>query len=47
MQLDADEDDNTFYKPPIEPSARRSEERSSTETGSTTGSGTIVADDDD
>jgi sorting nexin-1/2 len=26
MQLDAEEDENIFYKPPIEPSARASQE---------------------
>ena len=26
MQLDAEEDENAFYKPPVEPSARQSEE---------------------
>lgn len=26
MQLDAEEDENIFYKPPVEPSARASEQ---------------------
>jgi sorting nexin-1/2 len=26
MQLDAEEDENAFYKPPVEPSARQSVE---------------------
>ena len=47
MQLDAEENVNTHYKPPTEPSSRRSEERSTTETESSTGSGTIAAEDDD
>jgi sorting nexin-1/2 len=47
MQLDADENEDTFYKPPIEPSARRSEEQSTTETESSIGTGTIAAEDDD
>ena len=27
MQLDAEEDDQAFYKPPVEPAARASDER--------------------
>lgn len=43
MQLDAEEDENIFYKPPVEPSARQSDERDSSET---TGTGTVVGEDD-
>lgn len=32
MQLDAEEDDQAFYKPPVEPTARDERERLSGET---------------
>lgn len=47
MQLDADENEDTFYKPPVDASSHRSEERSTTETESSTGTSTIAAEDDD
>lgn len=48
MQLDAEEDDSAFYKPPVEAAARPSEEGSiagTTAVGSATG--TVTADDSD
>lgn len=47
MQLDAEEDGDVFYKPPVEPTARRSDERASGETESSTGTRTIAGDDDE
>ncbi|RFU23958.1 hypothetical protein B7463_g12378, partial [Scytalidium lignicola] len=51
MQLDAEEDENAFYKPPVEPAARASAERKlsgETAVGSqAAGPGEVVADDDD
>jgi len=45
MQLDAEEDENIFYKPPVEPTARQtSDERDSSET---TGAINVVGEDDD
>lgn len=32
MQLDAEEDENVFYKPPVEPTARATDERPYEET---------------
>lgn len=42
MQLDAEEDENAFYKPPVEPSARKSEE-----TAVDSQAATAVGDDDE
>jgi sorting nexin-1/2 len=42
MQLDAEEDENAFYKPPVEPSARKSEE-----TAVDSQAATAVRDDDE
>lgn len=44
MQLDAEEDENAFYKPPVEPSARLSAE---TSVGSTTATAVGAEDDDE
>lgn len=42
MQLDAEEDVNVFYKPPVEPSSRPSEE-----TGVDSRSATVIGTEDD
>lgn len=45
MQLDAEEDENIFYKPPVEPTARQpSDER---DPGEPVGTGPIAGEDDD
>jgi sorting nexin-1/2 len=44
MQLDAEENADVFYKPPVEPAARASAERSSEETQA---AAPITAEDDD
>jgi len=44
MQLDAEENEDVFYKPPVEPAARTIAERSS---GESQAAATITAEDDD
>jgi sorting nexin-1/2 len=48
MQLDAEEDEHAFYKPPVEPAARTASERLSGETATDSkAAATITAEDDD
>jgi sorting nexin-1/2 len=47
MQLDAEEDEQAFYKPPVETPARDSQQRHSNEAEPTIGTGTIAPEDDD
>jgi sorting nexin-1/2 len=48
MQLDAEEDENAFYKPPVEPTARPPNERLSGETSvESQAAATITAEEDD
>ena len=48
MQLDAEEDEHAFYKPPVEPAAIASAERPSSETSrDSQPAATITAEDDD
>ena len=48
MQLDAEEDDHAFYKPPVEPTARAANDRLSGETATDSkAAATITAEDDD
>lgn len=47
MQLDAEEDEQAFYKPPVENTARDSQQKNSNETERTIGTGTIAPEDDD
>jgi sorting nexin-1/2 len=43
MQLDAEEDENVFYKPPVEPAARSTGEP----TADSKAAATVTAEDDD
>lgn len=45
MQVDAEEDENVFYKPPVEPAARKSTE--SSDTGADSQAPTAVSPEDD
>ena len=47
MQLDAEEDEQVFYKPPVEPTAQPSDERLSGETATPSTAPTVVAEEDD
>jgi sorting nexin-1/2 len=47
MQLDAEEDENAFYKPPVEPAARPSAERLSGETSVDSQAAAVVTAEDD
>jgi sorting nexin-1/2 len=47
MQLDAEEDEHVFYKPPVEPTARPSDERLSGETAAPSTATTMASEDDD
>ncbi len=44
MQLDAEENENVFYKPPVEPAARASAERPAEESRAVA---VVTAEDDD
>jgi sorting nexin-1/2 len=44
MQLDAEENEDVFYKPPVEPAAKALAERSS---GDSQTAATVTAEDDD
>jgi sorting nexin-1/2 len=46
MQIDAEEDENVFYKPPVEPAARKSNESDQTAVDSQAAA-TVTAEDDD
>lgn len=46
MQLDAEEDDNAFYKPPVEPAARAGERLSGETAIDSKAASTITAQDD-
>ena len=48
MQLDAEEDENAFYKPPVEPAARGDAERLSGDTATVSRAAvTLAAEDSD
>jgi sorting nexin-1/2 len=47
MQLDAEEDENAFYKPPVEPAARATAERLSGETATDSKAAAMVTAEDD
>jgi sorting nexin-1/2 len=47
MQLDAEEDENAFYKPPVEPAARAAGERLSGETATDSKAAVPTTGDDD
>jgi sorting nexin-1/2 len=47
MQIDAEEDENVFYKPPVEPAAHKSTESSDTATESQATAAVSAEDDDD
>ena len=48
MQLDAEEDEHAFYKPPVEPAARATAKRLSSETATDSkAAATITAEDSD
>ena len=48
MQLDAEENEDVFYKPPVEPVARPAPERSTSgETGTTAESAGLFAEEDE
>jgi sorting nexin-1/2 len=47
MQLDAEEDENVFYKPPVEPAARAPAESAETAADSQAAAVVTAEDDDD
>ena len=47
MQIDAEEDDNAFYKPPVEPPARANERLSGDTASDSRAAATITAEDSD
>lgn len=47
MQLDAEEDESAFYKPPVEPAARGSEDRHDTDESETHTAAVVTAEEED
>lgn len=47
MQIDAEEDENVFYKPPVEPAARQPTESSETAMDSHAAAASATDEDDD